>query len=125
LPSSAPRRRLLPLAILAAGGLVAAYFLGTGPREQHVRLVLGGAASAVTALSVQYTSPAGEALRDVRLTFPEGRAPRVVALDPRLPDGDVRLRIDVDTREGRRTTERQVTLGGGTTSVNLDDRTAP
>jgi hypothetical protein len=105
--------------------LLAAYLLGTGPREQHVRLVLGAAAPTVTAVSVQYSTPAGEALRDVRLTFPEGAAPRIVALDPRLPNGEVRLRIDVDTREGRRTTERQVTLGGGSTSVNLEERTGP
>ncbi len=137
-PPSSPRRRLLPLAILLAGGVLLAYFASSGPRDQHLRLVLGDAAPGVSALSVQYAATkSGEVAREVRLTYGAdgggAAAPRVVALEPRLPDGDYRLRIDVDTREGRRTTERQVTLGGGTTSVDLsgllvdkaDKRTTP
>jgi hypothetical protein len=114
-----PRRRLLPLALLVAGGAAAAYLASSGPRTQHLRLVLGDGAARVDGVTVQYVTPAGEAMRESRLTFEPARAPRVVALDPELPDGDYRLEIDLDTREGRRSTERRVTLGGGSTSVDL------
>jgi hypothetical protein len=118
-PLASPRRRILPLVLLLGGGLVAAYLASTGPREQHVRLVLGSAAGSVTALAVQYVASDGDVAREARMAWEPARAPRVVALEPELPDGDYRLRIDVDTREGRRSTERRVTLGGGTTQVDL------
>jgi hypothetical protein len=113
------KRKLFPYLLLGAGGLVAAYLAAKAPREQHVKLVLGPRAEAVTALEVQYVAEDGDVARDTRMTFEPGQAPRVVAHDPQLADGDYRLRIDVDTREGRRSVERRVTLGGGTTQVDL------
>jgi hypothetical protein len=118
-----PRRRLVPLALLLGGGLVAAYFATQAPKEQHVRYVLGDGAALVTGLSVEYVE-GGAVLRDVRLPLPSdrgGAAPRIVSHEPSLADGAYLLRIDIDTREGRRSVERRVTLGGGTTSVDLTD----
>jgi hypothetical protein len=114
-----PRRRLIGLAILLAGVSLIAYLGSRTPKEQHLRVVLGDKAPTVTGLSVQYDTPDGEPMREVRMTYESGRAPRVVSLEPKLPDGDYRLRIDVDTREGRRQAERRVTLSGGTTSVEI------
>jgi hypothetical protein len=114
-----PRRRLLPFAVLAAGGLVAAYLASRSPRDQHVKLVLGAGADQVTGLEVQYVADDGDTARDVRMAFPAGQAPRVVSHEPKLADGDYSLRIALDTREGRRAVERRVTLGGGTTQVDL------
>ena len=111
--------------MLAAGGLTAAYLGAKAPREQHVKLVLGPRADDVTGLQVQYlavdrlAAEDGDVARETRMTFEPGRAPRVVAHEPQLADGDYRLRIDLDTREGRRSVERRVTLGGGTTQVDL------
>jgi hypothetical protein len=113
------RRRFIGLAILLAGGLLIAYFAQRTPKDQHLRIVLGDKAPSVTAVSIQYETPEGEVLRDVQMTYEAGTAPRSVSLEPRLPDGDYRLKIDVDTREGRRAGERRVTLGGGTTSVEI------
>lgn len=123
-PAASPARRSIlrrraPLLILLAGGALAAYLASRGPRTQHVRFVLGAAASEVTMLEVQYVDPEGDVARQARLTFDAGAAPRVVPHEPELPDGDYRLRIEVDAREGRRAVERQVTLSGGTTSVDL------
>lgn len=115
----APRRRVLPLAILAAGGILAAVLASKGPREQHVRFVLGARAGDVTALEVQYLGEAGEVAREAHLAFEPGRAPRVVAHEPTLPDGAYALRLALDTRAGRRSVEREVTLRAGTTSVDL------
>jgi hypothetical protein len=106
--------------LLGAGLLTAAYFAGKTPRDQHVKLVLGSSAAQVTGLEIQYVAVDGDLARATRMTFePTAGAPRVVSHDPELADGDYGLRIDLDTREGRRSTERRVTLGGGTTQVDL------
>lgn len=105
--------------VVVAGGLAALYLSATSPRDQHVKLVLGAGADHVTGLGVQYVADDGDVARDVRMAFPAGQAPRVVAHEPKLADGEYRLRIELDTREGRRSVERRVTLGGGTTQVDL------
>lgn len=45
--------------------------------------------------------------------------PRVVAHELRLPNGEYRLDIEVDTRDGRRAVQRRVTLEGGSTQVDV------
>lgn len=121
---SEPRRIPRPLKfVLLAGGLLVALYFGTkAPRDQHVRLVLGERSSAVTGVALQYVvdgaGAADEVAREARLAFPEG-APRVVSHDPSLADGDYRLRIDLETRQGRRSAERRVRLGGGSTQIDL------
>ena len=113
------RRKLLPFLVLGAGALIAGYLSSKSPRDQHLRLVLGPRAAEVTGLEVQYVGEDGDVARDARMTFAAGEAPRIVSHEPQLADGDYRLRIDLDTREGRRSVERRVTLGGGTTQVDV------
>ena len=112
-------RRAFSLLILVAGGLAAFWFSREGPREQHLRVVLGDASQEVTGLAVAYEKEGGETVREARFSYGRGTAPRVVSHDPSLPDGPYRLRFEVDVREDRRTVERQVTLGGGSTQVDL------
>ncbi len=111
---------MLPIVFLAVGVLLASYLGSKSPRDQHVSLVLGAAAPEVTQLEIQYEAADGDLARAARMTFGSGGAPRVVSHAPQLADGDYRLRIDLDTaRQGRRSVERRVTLGGGTTQVDL------
>ena len=105
--------------MLVAGLLVAGYFGAKAPRDQHVKLVLGASAESVTGLEIQYIAADGDLARAARMAFEPGGPPRVVSHEPHLADGDYGLRIEIDTREGRRSTERRVTLGGGTTQVDL------
>lgn len=84
-----------------------------------MKLVLGASADRVTGLEMQYVADDADVARDVRMAFPEGQAPRIVSHEPKLADGEYLVRIDLDTREGRRSVERRVTLGGGTTQVDL------
>jgi hypothetical protein len=107
------------VALLVMGLAVAAYLGARGPREQHVNFVLGDLAPDVRGLTVQYVSDDDEVARDVRLAYADGAAPRVVSHEPKLADGSYRLRIDLDTRERRVSVERSVTLGGGSTQVDL------
>ena len=113
-------KRKAPFLFLIAGLGLAFWLWRTEQHDQHVRFVLGNVAPRVTHLSVDYDGNAG-----TELSWPIGSAPRIVGHDPRLPDGSYHLRIDVDLREGRKTVERQVTLAGGTTSVDLVDSLGP
>lgn len=118
-PGPLARRPLLKFGLLAAGLALAGYLGTKAPRDQHVTLVLGPSADRVIAMEIQYLAADGELARDARMAFEAGAAPRVVSHEPHLADGDYTLRIDLDTREGRRSTERRVTLGGGTTQIDL------
>lgn len=116
---------MLKFLLLALGLGVALYFSSTQPKEQHVRLVLGDWSGVVTGVSLEYLGADGQAARTSDLRFAMGSAPRIVSHEPTLADGDYTLRIDLDTREGRRSTERRVTLGGGTTQVDLTPLFSP
>ncbi len=122
---SRPRKRLVQLAVLVVGGVFAAYLAGRAPREQHLRLLLASASTRVVGIGLQYVGEDGDVVRDVRMKFAEGKAPRVVAHAPELANGDYHLRIDLETREGRRSVQRRVTLGGGTIQVDLDGVVSP
>lgn len=114
-------RRIKAIAFLVFGLLVAAYLATQGPQEQHLNVVLGAAAPSVTGLSLQYVNAqsSAEIAREAVFSYAPGSAPRVVAHEPHLPNGDYRLQIDVDARDGRRSVQRQVTLGGGSTQIDI------
>jgi len=115
-----PRRRTLSRVLFLVFGLLVALYLGTqGAQEQHVRVVLGGAAPEVTGVGLQYVAQDGEVAREAHFAYAKGTAPRVVSHEPKLPNGDYRLEIDLDTHDGRRAIQRQVTLGGGSTQVDV------
>ncbi len=115
-----PRRRPLTRFVFLVFGLLVAFYLARqGPKEQHVRVVLGAAAPEVTAVDLQYVAKGGDTARQAHFSYVKGTAPRVVAHEPQLPDGEYRLEIDLDTIDGRRAIQRQVTLGGGSTQVDV------
>jgi hypothetical protein len=118
-PAPPARSRIAKLGFLVFGLSVAAYLGSRGPREQHVNLVLGDQARDVSRVLLQYVDDEGEIAREARFAYPPAAAPRVVAHEPHLPDGSYRLKVDLDTRDRRVSVERQVTLGGGSTQVDL------
>lgn len=117
--STRRRQPVARLAFLAFGLLVALYFGKQGPQEQHVRVVLGASAPNVTTIDLQYISSDGNVVRQAHFNYPNRTAPRVVAHEPQLSNGDYRLQIDLDTHDGRRSVQRQVTLGGGSAQVDV------
>lgn len=134
-PRQAPsHRRAVSIAFLVFGLLVAAYLGSQGPQEQHVRIVIGPRAPDVIGVELRYVGSDGEVARSTHFAFPTGKAPRVLSHEPQLPNGEYRLEIDVDlqengetgagsghvgARDGRRGVQRQVTLGGGSTQVDV------
>ncbi len=81
--------------------------------------MLGDAAPRVTQLELRYVHVDGEILRQARFSFEPGHAPRVLAHDPSLPDGDYRVLVDVDLSDGHREVERRITLASGSTQLEL------
>jgi hypothetical protein len=113
------RGRYAKIAILLGGLALASFLALKAPREQHVRFVLGDSAPEVTGLDVQYLDSEGDVAREARLTYALGAAPRVVSHEPELRDGAYRVKVDVAIRDRRVSVERSVTLGGGSTQIDL------
>lgn len=113
------------VAFLAIGLLVALYFGTQGTQEQHVRIVVGAAAARVVSIDLRYVGPDGDILREARFSYPAGGSARVVSHEPKLPNGDYAVQIDVETREGRRDLQRQVRLGGGSTQIDISSALLP
>jgi hypothetical protein len=115
------RRRLGSLVLLIAGVCLALYLSKVDPQEQHIRIVLGAKAPEVTMVALQYVAQDGEIARDARFSYRAGSAPRVIAHEPQLASGDYRIQIEVETPGGRRTIQRQATLGGGSTQIDVSN----
>jgi hypothetical protein len=113
------RSRIIRLLFLVFGISVALYLGTQGAQEQHVRIVLGSEAPRVVGLDLRYVAGESDVMREVHFTYPPTGAPRIVSHEPKLPNGEYKLQIDVDTREGRRGIQRRVTLGGGSTQVDV------
>ncbi len=114
----ADRRLILPLFAVVALGL---YFLFAPrlPKDQTVEVVLGDAASKVTSVRLAYEDPNHDWASEVEFNFASTPAPRVVHHETHMPNGDYKLSIDVTGHNGNTHVERTVSLGGGTTSVDV------
>lgn len=112
---------------LAVGALIAASTLEKRwPKDQTVHYILGDAAGRVEEIDAAWSlggqhDESQESLRDVSLRYALGHAPRVVTHEPRLPDGDYTVKIEIVAESGRNVFERHVRLGGGPISIDLAD----
>lgn len=115
------RRRIGSLVFLAVGLAIAMALGQLAPSEQHIHVILGNRAPEVTAVTLQYVAGAGsgEIADETSFRYEAGKAPRIVSHDPKLSTGEYRLTVDVEMREIRRSVERQVTLKGGSTQVDV------
>jgi hypothetical protein len=103
------------VAVLAGAGL-------KWPRDQTVHYVLGDAAPRVEEVDARW----GEArmapedwTREATFRYAPGGAPRVVTHEPRLPDGDYTVQIEILASRERNVVTRHVRLAGGVTSIEL------
>ena len=114
-------RRQATRLLLLGGALATAFVLGRRlPKDQTVHYVLGDAAARVLALDARWAEGDGEEwMREASFRYPAGGAPRVVTHEPRLPDGDYTVEVDLRSTAESRTVRRHVTLSGGATSIDL------
>ncbi len=101
---SGRRERLgsgISMLILVTAALATATVLGKhGPKDQTVHYVLGSAAARVEEVDASWIpwdkhGESQESLRDVSFRYAPGHAPRVVTHEPRLPDGDYTVKIEI------------------------------
>ncbi len=116
------RNRIARGILLAAGLAIVPLFAKHWPRDQTVHYVLGSAAPRVEEVDARWSAdPRGEEwTREVTFHYAPGRAPRVVTHEPRLPDGDYTVEVElVASNSERSVVRRHVALTGGVTSIDL------
>jgi len=132
------RKRIARLLFLATGLFLAVYLARTWPRNQTVHYVLGREAARVEELDARWAAAGGrdgfsEWLRTVTFHYAAGEAPRIVTHEPRLPDGDYTVEIEIaaapsaaasaspDAKPSRATVRRRVALAGDPLSIDLTE----
>ncbi|WP_428268282.1 hypothetical protein [Haliangium sp.] len=117
------RRRVLPVAFLAALALLGARTCAGEMAEVELVLDLGPAAADVRGLRLDLF-PAGEDRGVLSYTrrFGAGGAEPTLSMRAELDPGDYRLRIEVETEAGTRTLERTAVVGdtmGARTTITV------
>jgi hypothetical protein len=119
------RKRLLRLLLLGAALVVAMLLARHWPKEQTVHYVLGDGAARVEEVDARWAAgrSSEDWTREATFRYAPGQAPRIVTHEPRLPDGDYTVEIEIASASAaRNVVRRNVTLsGGGSTSIDLAD----
>ncbi|HEY1697403.1 MAG TPA: hypothetical protein VGG39_34815 [Polyangiaceae bacterium] len=115
------RKRLARMLVLGAALGGAVVLARRWPKEQTVHYVLGSAAPRVEEVDARWAQGMGsdDWMREATFTFDPGKAPRVVTHEPRLPDGDYTVEIEIKGDAGPAIVRKHVTLSGGSTSIEL------
>jgi len=115
--------------LLAVVLMVGLYFARQWPKDQTVHYVLGDAAGRVEEVDARWApgiAATEDWTREASFRYAPGKAPRIVTHEPRLPDGDYTVEIEiVAANEAHERNEvvvrKHVILGGGATSIQLAD----
>ena len=117
------RRRIGRSLLVAAPLALGLSVVGKGwPKDQTVHYVLGDAATRVEEVDARWAGDArgDDWTREVSFRYPAGRAPRVVTHEPRLPDGDYTVEIELVAADSEHSVvRRHVVLRGGVTSIDV------
>jgi len=120
-------KRLPRLLLLASVLVVGLYFAPRLPKDQTVHYILGDAAPRVEELVARWAPGVAadeDWTREASFRYAAGKAPRIVTHEPRLPDGDYTVEIEiVAANEAHQRNDvvvrKRVTLSGGATSIEL------
>ena len=127
------RRRLGQLVAIVAVMALARFAAGHWPRDQTIHYVLGNEAPLVQELHARWEperprkdkerDKADDWTREVAFRYAQGQAPRIVTHEPRLPNGDYTVEIEITAPgarpQDRNVVRRHVELSGGVTSIDL------
>jgi hypothetical protein len=123
------KKRLVRMLVLSAVLLVALYFARQWPKDQTVHYILGDAANRVEEVDAKWApgiAATEDWMREATFRYPPGKAPRIVTHEPRLPDGDYTVEIEIVAsnvahEKNEVVVRKHVILGGGATSIELAD----
>ena len=123
------KKRLVRMLVLSAVLLVALYFARQWPKDQTVHYILGDAANRVEEVDAKWApgiAATEDWMREATFRYPPGKAPRIVTHEPRLPDGDYTVEIEIVAanvahERNEVVVRKHVILGGGATSIELAD----
>jgi hypothetical protein len=121
------RKRLIRFAFLAVGLAIALLLGRTWPKEQTVHYVLGDAAPRVEEVDARWAEgrtdrrAAGNEdwVREATFRYAPGAAPRVVTHEPRMPDGEYTVELEIVASNAKNVVTRRVRLEGGVTTIDL------
>ena len=120
------RSRVARILVLVAAAAVYFTLAPRWPKDNVVHVVFGAYAPEVEQATVRYApAPKNGPMvedwtREAQFRFPAGSAPRVLTHEPRLADGDYVVEIEIlKTSHAIVRIQRRVTLGGGTTSIDV------
>jgi hypothetical protein len=125
------RKRLLRYAFIAVA-LAAAWLLAPAwPKEQTVHYLLGDAAPRVEEVDARWAEDRDRGhghghghetenwFREATFRYAPGGAPRVVTHEPRMPDGDYTVELEIVASNAKNVVTRHVRLQGGVTTIDL------
>lgn len=118
------RKRFLRLLLLGAALVVAMMLARHWPKDQTVHYVLGDGAARVAEVDARWAQgrSSEDWTREATFRYAPGEAPRIVTHEPKLPDGDYTVEIEIASSSARNVVRRNVTLSGsGSTSIDLVD----
>ncbi|HEY3822602.1 MAG TPA: hypothetical protein VGL81_35800 [Polyangiaceae bacterium] len=123
------KKRILRTLALAAVLLIAVTLARQWPRDQTVHYVLGDAATRVEEVDAKWApgiAATDDWTREASFKYEPGKAPRVVTHEPRLPDGDYTVEIEIVAdnlahEKNEVVVRKHVTLSGGAMSIQLAD----
>jgi hypothetical protein len=115
------RKHVAGLTLLATALITGATLAARLPRDQVVHYVLGDTAVRVKEVDARWAieKEGDDWMREASFRYASGTAPRVVTHEPRLPDGDYTVEIEVVEDSAHSLLRRRVTLAGGVTSIDL------
>src|SRR5580693_4894593 len=96
------KTRLVRMLVLAAALLLALFFARHWPKDQTVHYLLGDAAPHVEELDARWSPgiASNDWVRESTFRYDLGKAPRIVTHEPRLPDGDYTVEIEIRADHG-------------------------
>jgi hypothetical protein len=117
------RRRIARVILLVAAVGIVLLLGKKWPKEQTVHYVLGDAAPRVEEVDARWAEGRARGddswFREATFRYPPGGAPRVVTHEPRMPDGDYTVELEIVASNGKNVVTRHVRLEGGVTTIDL------
>jgi hypothetical protein len=115
------KKQILRILLVIAAAAIIVVMGKSCPKDQVIHVVLGEAAPRVEEVVIRYGQNE-DFQREARFRYEAGKAPRILAHEPKLAEGEYTVEIELLARNNRNTVRRRVTLAGATTSIDVSEQ---